>query len=298
VTLEIDTLRKNMSMGGDPYFDGSSMVRTVHREQVVSLAGARALLMQAAHPIAFAGFFAHSGALEEPYERLNRTAAVIREIVFGSRAGADAATRRVRAMHRRVRGTTRETVGNFPAGTAYAADDPELLLWILACLVDSCMWFYQRYVRTLSRDERDRYWQDYRIIGQLFGLAHADSPATIEDFDRYMKGMLKSGDLHVSASTRELAKRIVLRPPVPLAARPLLEVVNLHIVGSLPHQLRREYGLRWDPARELACRVGAEYSKRVLLPVLPRRLRYSTRRAWRPAAEAMPAGPSLASRSI
>jgi uncharacterized protein (DUF2236 family) len=248
------------------YFDDDAMLRRVHRESVVALSGPRALLMQAAHPVAFAGFFAHTGALAEPYERLARTAAVMDTIGFGSRAAADRATRRVRAMHRRVRGVT-------PEGIPYAADDPELLLWILACLVDSALVVYQKYVRSLSRDERDAYWRDYRVIGGLFGLADDEMPATIEDFDAYMDGMLRGGQLRVVPAARELAVQIVLKPPVPLAARPLLELANQITVGLLPRGIRREYGLRWDPARELALHGGAEYVKRVVVPLLPPRLR-------------------------
>ena len=61
------------------------MLRVVHRESAVALSGQRALLMQATHPVAFAGFFAHTGALDEPYERLNRTARVMDTIGFGPR---------------------------------------------------------------------------------------------------------------------------------------------------------------------------------------------------------------------
>ena len=43
-------------------------------------------------------------------------------------------TRRVRQLHSQVRGTLPEAAGRFPGGTPYAADDPELLLWILAAL--------------------------------------------------------------------------------------------------------------------------------------------------------------------
>jgi uncharacterized protein (DUF2236 family) len=252
------------------YFDDDAMLRRVHRESVVALSGPRALLMQAAHPVAFAGFFAHTGALDEPYERLARTAAVMDTIGFGSRAAADRATRRVRAMHRRVRGVT-------PDGTPYAADDPALLLWILACLVDSALVVYQKYVRSLSRDERDAYWRDYRVIGELFGLRDAEMPATIEDFDAYMDGMLHGGELRVVPAARELAVQIVLKPPVPLAARPLLELANQITVGLLPRGIRRQYGLRWDPARELALHGGAEYVKRVVVPLLPARLRLVSR---------------------
>jgi uncharacterized protein (DUF2236 family) len=248
------------------YFGDDSMLRRVHRESVVALSGPRALLMQAAHPVAFKGFFAHTGALDQPYDRLARTAAVLDTIGFGSREAADRATRRVRAMHRRVRGVT-------PEGIPYAADDPELLLWILACLVDSALVVYQKYVRSLSRDEHDAYWRDYRVIGGLFGLADDEMPATIEAFDAYMDGMLRWDQLRVVPAARELAVQIVFRPPVPLAARPLLELTNQTTVGLLPRGIRRQYGLRWDPARELALHGGAEYVKRVVVPLLPARLR-------------------------
>jgi uncharacterized protein (DUF2236 family) len=255
------------------YFDDRSMLRRIHRESIIGLSGPRALLMQATHPVAWAGFFAHTGAMDEPYERLSRTAAVMNTIGFGSRADADRATRRVRAMHRRVRGELAEPVGRFPAGTPYAADDPALLLWILATLVDSALVIYERYVRSLSRDERDAYWQDYKVIGWLFGLRTAEMPETIEDFDAYMDDMISSGDLIVTDEVRELAIRIVMRPPIPLPARPLLELANFVTVGLLPAELRRQYGFSWDPARGLVLLGGAQYLKRVLVPLLPRRLR-------------------------
>jgi len=256
-----------------PYFTDESMVRIVHREQIVALSGARALLMQAAHPVAFEGFFAQTGSLREPYERLARTARVMNLISFGPRDAADRATRRVRAMHRRVRGELARPAGRFPAGTPYAADDPVLLLWILACLADSGLTVYERYVRGLSPHERDRYWQDYRVIGRLFGLQPGQMPSTHADFRRYMDEMIDGEDLLVTRAARELGLRIVMRPPVPLAARPLLELANFVTVGLLPRRIRRAYRLGWDPARELALRGGAEYAKRVLVPLLPDRLR-------------------------
>lgn len=258
----------------DSYFDDSSMLRRVHREFAVALSGPRALLMQAAHPVAFEGFFAHTGALEEPYERLARTAAVMNTIAFGSRADADRATRRVRAMHGRVRGELERPAGRFPAGTPFAADDPELLLWVLASLVDSALVFYDRYVASLSDTERDAYWQDHRVIGRLFGLRDDEMPADIDDFDAYMDEMLDGNDLFVTSAARELALQIVMRPPVGLAKRPVLELVNFITVGLLPTGLRRQFGLSWDPLRALMLRGGAEYAKRVLVPLAPGRLRF------------------------
>jgi uncharacterized protein (DUF2236 family) len=258
----------------DSFFTDDSLLRRVHREKVVGLSGPRALLMMAAHPVAFEGFFMATGALDDPYLRLRRTAEVLDKIAWRSRAEADRATARVRAMHARARGVLPRDAGHFPAGTPWAADDPELLLWIVACLVDSAVLVYERYVTGLSAAELDAYWSDYRVIGRLFGLADTDMPATWADFKAYMNDMLASGDLHVTPTAREVGIEVVLRPPVPLKVRPLVELANFITVGLLPGGIRRGYGFSWDPARAIALRGGAEYAKRVLVPLLPRGWRY------------------------
>src|ERR1700744_3156499 len=140
------------------------------RERAVAFSGARALLMQAAHPLAVAGLLAHSDALEDPYIRLGRTAQVMNTIIFGTRADADRMTKRVRGMHRAVRGTLPETVGIYPAGTSYRADDPRLLMWILYSLIDSAVVMHETYVGSLGSDARERLWRDYRVGWRRFGL--------------------------------------------------------------------------------------------------------------------------------
>ena len=255
------------------YFTDASPLRAVVGHRLTGLSGPRALLVMAAHPVAFQGFFAHTGALDDPYARLARTAKVLDAVAFGTRAEADRLTRRVRAMHARVRGELHEPAGRFPAGTPYRGDDPELLLWILAALADSAMLVYSKYVRRLDRDARDALWRDYRVVGRHFGLTEDEMPATIEDFDAYLEGMLASGDLLVTDDARELAIDIVLHPPVPAHLRPLVELVNQITVGLLPAPIRRMYGFSWDPIRSVALHGGAEYVKRVVVPVLPERLR-------------------------
>ncbi len=262
-------------MSAHTYFTDQSIMRRVHRERVLALAGPRALLLMAAHPVAFEGFFAQTDALDDPYARLRRTAEILSLITYGPRREADAATGRVRALHRNVRGVLPEAAGRFPAGTPYAADDPALLLWILASLFDSCLLVHDRYVGSLTRAEREDYWRDYRLIGKLFGLRPRDMPRDLCDLEAYVRTTLNGPDLHVTDRARELAVRIVLRPPVPLAQRPLLELANFVTVGLLPPRLREAYGLAWDGARSLALIGGAEYSRRVLVPLLPRRIRYA-----------------------
>jgi uncharacterized protein (DUF2236 family) len=255
------------------YFTDDSMLRRVIRETVVAFSAPRTLLMQAAHPVAFAGFFAHTASLDDPYARLQRTAKVMDLIAWGDRDAADAATARVRAVHARVRGTLAEDAGPWPAGTPYAADDPELLLWILATLMDSASLVYGKYVARLSPGELDALWADYRVVGRLFGLADGDMPADHAAFRDYMREMLLSGDLHVTDAARTLATSIVFRPPVPPAAVPLRELVNQTTIGLLPLTLRRQYRFLWDPVRAAAVHGGAASIKRLVVPLAPPRLR-------------------------
>ena len=262
--------------GAVGYFSDDSMLRRIHRERAVALSGPRALLMQATHPLAVTGLLAHSTAMDEPYDRLARTAEVMSTIGFGSRADADRITKRVRAMHRRVSGRIPTAVGRYRAGTPYRADDPELLLWVLFTLVDSGLVVYQKYVRSLSRDEQALYWEDYKVVGRLFGLRRRTMPATLDDLDEYRERMLTGDDLHVTDWARERARKIVLEPPVPLVARPLLETVNFVTVALLPDRIRDMYGFSPLPpafVRRALVAGGAEYVKRAVIPFMPDRLR-------------------------
>jgi uncharacterized protein (DUF2236 family) len=244
------------------YFDDSSLLRQVVGHRLTGLSGPRALLVMAAHPVAFAGFFAHTGALDDPYARLMRTATVMDAVAFGTKARADKLTAHVRAMHRTVSGELAEAAGPFPVGTPYRADDPALLLWILAALAESAMLVYGRYVRSLSRDELNALWGDYRVVGRRFGLRERDLPRDIDAFEAYMAGMYAGGELFVTPAARSLAIDVVMHPPVPLRAKPLVELVNQITIGWLPSDIRRQYGFSWDPLRAVALRGGAEYVKR------------------------------------
>ncbi len=260
------------------YFNDGSMLRVVHRERALALYGPRALLMQAAHPVAVEGLLAHSSGIAEPYDRLARTAEIMDTITFGSRADADRVTRRVRAMHARVRGEIEAAVGPYPAGTTYNADDPELLLWVLFTLVDSALVVYRAYVGPLSRSQEAALWEDYKVVGELFGLERSQMPDRLDELDAYRREMLTGDRLVITDWARERAREIVLEPPVPLALRPLVEAANFITITLLPAEIRRQYGFARMPPQPLRRAIvagGAEYVKRAVVPFLPQRLRFT-----------------------
>ena len=119
-------------------------------------------------------------------------------VAFGTKARADKLTAHVRAMHRTVSGELPEAAGPFPSGTPYRADDPKLLLWILAGaggVGDARL----RQVRPLALGRRAE-----RALGRLprrrapFGLRERDMPRDIDGFRAYMADMYASGELFVT----------------------------------------------------------------------------------------------------
>src|SRR5260370_14549428 len=79
-------------------FADDSIVRRVNRENVLLLGGARALLMQLAHPKVAAGVDEHSDFRQRPLYRLPRTVRLPMSIGFGHRETALTATRNLKPL--------------------------------------------------------------------------------------------------------------------------------------------------------------------------------------------------------
>jgi uncharacterized protein (DUF2236 family) len=244
----------------DGFFPADSMVRRLHGERVVLFSGVRALLMQACEPLGVIGFVRHSIIFDDPRLRLQRTDERMSRIYFGTAAQAEETGRIVRAMHGRVRGRTEEDYGPIPKGSLYEASDPRLGLWVLASLADSAVVYHERIFGDLEASDRDRYWSEYRRVGELLGLPPDSMPATYADLRDYVTGRLTDGSLWISAERREAAKQMVLGPPpfgalLRTAVIPLHETIKLISIGMLPGEIRKLLGFSWDPAREALLRT-------------------------------------------
>src|SRR5437763_6487135 len=114
-------------------FGPDSVSWQVHREVTVLFGGARALLMHAAHPLVLAGAPQTGFYERNPWKRLERTLQLQFTITFGTHQDAMDAAERTNRAHEDVHGIDSVT------GLPYDAKDPDLLLWVHACLVDSSL---------------------------------------------------------------------------------------------------------------------------------------------------------------
>ena len=258
-----------------------SVTWKIHREVVLLLGWARAILLQLSHPLVARGVADHSGFFtgrREPWRRLRRTLDAMLTLTFGTPDQAAEVARGINAIHDRVHGRLGEGVGSFPAGRGYSAHDPHLLRWVHATLLDSFILTYELYVGPLTPGEKDRYCAETSAIEPLLGIPRGYLPQSLGTLQEYMEEMLGSGEIMVTETARRLAREIV-SPPVPGVMRPLVWVMQLPAIGLLPPVIREAYGFPWDSRRETALRLSAKFVRR-LLPLAPPVIRH-----W-PAARA------------
>lgn len=244
----------------DPHssmFAADSVVRRVDGERVLLLGGGRALLMQLAHPSVARGVAEHSDFRSDPFARLRRTLEATHSIVFGTEETVSQAAAAVRAVHDRVR------------GDGYSADDPALLLWVHATLVDTALRVHRRFLGGLSDADAERYYEESTVIASLLGVPRPEQPVDLAAFRAYVRHMVAT--LEVSDDARLLA-RTVLSPRVPLALSPLARLGRDLTAGLLPAPLRRQYGLPWTPAQAMALEALST-TGRLALPRVPAVLR-------------------------
>ncbi len=270
-------------------FPPDSVTWRINGEAALLLGGGRALLMQIAHPLVAAGVSAHSNFRADPLGRVWRTLDLMLTISFADAVQAMRAVRQIERVHARVHGVLASSVGPFPAGTAYNAADPELLLWVHATLVDTAVLAYERFVAPLSRRQRETYYEESKVGARLFGIPEVLIPPQWSNFRCYMRAMIVGDRLSVGQTGREIA-RSILNPPLPLGMRQALQATNLVTIGLLPPKLRRSYGLSWGPGRDAILHALAATPRR-LLPFVPRFIRTlpHARRALRASAGAQAA---------
>jgi uncharacterized protein (DUF2236 family) len=240
-------------------FPPDAVVRRVDAEAVLLLGGGRALLMQLAHPQVAAGVADHSDFAVDPFSRLRRTLDATFTIVFGTTEQAMRTAGALRAVHDRV------------TGPGYQANDPELLMWVHATLVDTALRVHGRFLRALPAAEAERYYDESMTIAEVLGVPRAAQPPDLTAFRAYVRDRVAT--LEVSDTARALAQSILYpRMPFGPALQPALLVARQLTVGLLPAPLRAGYRLSWDRPRQTAL-VLAGVASRQVLPRVPSALR-------------------------
>jgi uncharacterized protein (DUF2236 family) len=251
----------------------------VNAERIVLAGWSRAILLQLAHPLVAAGVAGHSSFRDSPVasaRRLHQTVRAMLGLSFGTESERARVIGEIRGIHRRVNGRLSQPVGVFPAGTKYSAEDPDLLLWVHATLLDSVVLVYGDLVAGVSPEDCDAYCRDAASVAIALGARPAEVPRDWVSLSRYMERMYASGVLSVGPDARTVANAMLegrlssLAGPVSWANRRLT-------AGWLPPDIRQAYGFRWGAREDRSFRALVR-TLRQLRQGLPRAI------AWWPEA--------------
>jgi len=203
------------------YFGPASVTWRVAGDLSTPVAGLRALLIQALHPLAMAGVDQHSDWRADPVGRLAATSAYLATVTYGDRSAADRAARQVRRIHEHVRGTF--------DGEPYAASDPGLLLWVHTTFVDSGLAACDLLG---TPADPDAYTREMAISAELLGVPREQIPSDSASLNNFITGCVSR--LCITAAAQDTAAYLLDPPGMDEELAELWQDIRDAVVATLP----------------------------------------------------------------
>lgn len=212
-----------------------------------------------------------SGRVDKhPIKRLRTTVSYLAVALLGTEEERSAMRAEVNRAHKPVHSEPSDPV-------EYNAFDPELQLWVAACLYWGTEDLFRLMGIELSPERTEAFYQYSRRLGTTLQVSDEMWPADRAAFEEYWQEGLRKvemddltrGYLQSIAQLEFLTKPLgALGAPLRPLLRPLGRFLTL---GYLPEQFRRELGLPWSPRRQrlfdLNIRVYAAITRRLPRPL-------------------------------
>lgn len=227
------------------------------------IGGIAAVLLELGEPRVRHGVWDHTSFRHDPATRMRRTGLAAMITVYGARSRFEALAARVRRMHARVQGETGD-------GRLYAADDPELLLWVQATASWAFLQAYHRYAAPLGRHDRDLYYREAQAGAALYGVE--EPPVSEAEMQALMERMRPQ--LEPSPVLGELIAILRNADILPWPLRPAQKLGVRAAIDLLPPAMRAQLGLAARPLRRrerALLRLLAATAGRLELPSSPAR---------------------------
>jgi uncharacterized protein (DUF2236 family) len=217
---------------------------------VALLAGPANVIMELARPGVGHGVMesrVESGRIDRhPIKRARTTFTYIAVANAGTDAQKEAFRRAVNGAHAQVYSTPDSPV-------SYNAFDPDLQLWVAACIYKGGIDVYRTFVGEIDDEEADRLYREGMALGTTLQVPPQMWPPDRAAFDRYWQESLEK--VHIDDAVREYLYPIAVSRirglALPRAVRRQAESLALLITtGFLPQRFRDEMRLPWNAAMQ------------------------------------------------
>jgi uncharacterized protein (DUF2236 family) len=214
------------------------------------LLGPANVIMQLARPGVGYGVMesrVESGRVDlHPIKRARTTFTYLAVAMAGNEAQKEAFRRAVNRAHAEVYSTPESPV-------EYNAFDPELQLWVAACLYKGGVDFYRTFVGEMDDADADRHYREGMTLGTTLQVPPEMWPVDRAAFDRYWQESLDK--VHIDDAVRDylypIAVGRIRGMTLPRRLQRLADKPGVLITtGFLPQRFRDEMRLPWDAARQ------------------------------------------------
>tara|TARA_B100000212_G_scaffold342058_1_gene327392 strand:+ start:149 stop:991 length:843 start_codon:yes stop_codon:yes gene_type:complete len=250
-------------MSADPgYFGPDSMMWKVNKEITVLFGGARALLMHAAHPLIAAGARQTSFYQRDPWKRLIRTLSLQNSVTFGTVIEANESATRINKLHEVIKGKDQIT------GGYYDALNHEQLLWVHACLQLSSIYFYEKTVKKLTDEEKNKYHIENMLSAKLVLIDTDNMPKTHEDLKKWVINKSKENKYLLLTDVAKDVQGIIAGGPVPKHIKPIWPFISFTAFNTLPQEFKDVYGIKTTKINDVILKFNLLLLK-ITRPFLP-----------------------------
>ena len=253
------------------FYSPDSTIWRINREQVLLLEGARALLMQIAHPLVAESVYHHSYVFSDPYLRLKRTLDLTLAMVFGTVEEVQQATNEINRVHRPATGRLVTATGQYQAGTPYNPRNPKLALWVYATLVEGALHGYETFIGSLSDETKENYYIESKQSVELLGVKPTRLPSKYDGLLDYMSSAIDNQEVIVGETARKIAPFILLQSK--WYTFPISYPISRMTYALLPDKIREQYGYSLNKVESIGVNIGLNISRRII-PHLPSILRF------------------------
>ena len=250
-------------MNADPgYFGPNSMMWKINKEITVLFGGARALLMHAAHPLIAAGARQTSFYQRDPWKRLIRTLSLQNSVTFGTKEEADESAHRINKLHEVIKGKDEVT------GGIYDALNHEQLLWVHACLQISSIYFYEKTVKKLTDEEKNKYHLENLLSAEMVLVNIKETPTTHNELKNWVMEKSREKDYLLLTDVAEDVKDIISGGPVPRHIKPIWPFISFTAFHTLPSEFKNIYGIKTTRTKRYILNFNLYFLK-ITRPFLP-----------------------------
>jgi uncharacterized protein (DUF2236 family) len=214
------------------------------------LAGAANVIMQLSRPGVGYGVVesrVESGRIDRhPIKRARTTFTYLAVSVNGTEEQQAAYRRAVNGAHAQVYSTDESPV-------SYNAFDPELQMWVGACMYKGVVDIYKIFVGEIDDQVADQLFDEGIALGTMLQVPREMWPANQAAFDRYWDESM--AQVHIDDEVRDflwpIAAGRVRGVKLPALVQRRLDDFNLLITGGfLPQRFRDEMALDWDAEKQ------------------------------------------------